>query len=208
MHRAMAQLVCAASKHGFLSLSKRGHLAGDQGGAVRESKGRLHQSPRSLWHCCKWAAFSHICLGGHLKVQHFSVDSTVVAWKNEMALWKNEEWDVYWWPQERKCCGISKGLCWTLGRLWNVIPNLGQWWESPSASFRFLPLIFVTHNESAFFQNNERKTCWSHQDSWPTPKPKGDEQLLMVLDFLTAEWGCLCNGDRCVTLYIYFYALC
>jgi hypothetical protein len=27
------------------------------------------------------------------------------------------------------------------------------------------PLILVTHDESVFFQNNKRTTCWSHQDS-------------------------------------------
>ena len=75
----------------------------------------------------------------------------------------------------------------------------------PSDSF---PLILVTHDESTFFQNDERKTCWSHQDSRPTPKPKGDGQSLMVSDFLTAEWGRLCDGDRCIILFFIFYALC
>ena len=60
------------------------------------------------------------------------------------------------------------------------------------------PLILVTHDESIFFQNDERTTCWSHQDSRPSPKPKGDGQSLMVSDFLTAEWGRLCDGERCV----------
>jgi hypothetical protein len=58
-------------------------------------------------------------------------------------------------------------------------------------------LVLVTHDESTFFQNDERKTCWSHQDSRPTPKPKGEGQSLMVSDFLTTEWGRLRDGDRC-----------
>jgi hypothetical protein len=58
------------------------------------------------------------------------------------------------------------------------------------------PLILVTHDESVFFQNDERKTCWNHQDSRPAPKPKGEGQSLMISDFLTAEWGCLCDGNR------------
>jgi hypothetical protein len=41
-------------------------------------------------------------------------------------------------------------------------------------------LILVTHDESVFFQNDERKTCWNHQDSQPAPKPKGDGQSLTV----------------------------
>ena len=61
-----------------------------------------------------------------------------------------------------------------------------------------LPLVLITHDESVFFQNNERKTCWGHQNSAPAPKPKGEGQSLMVSDFLTAEWGRLCDSDRCV----------
>ena len=65
------------------------------------------------------------------------------------------------------------------------------------------PLILITHDESVFFLNDERKTCWNHQDSWPVPKPKGDGQLLMVLDFLMAEWGCLHDDNRCVLFFSY-----
>jgi hypothetical protein len=64
------------------------------------------------------------------------------------------------------------------------------------------PLILVTHDESTFFQNDKRKTCWSHQDSQPAPKPKGEGQSLMVSDFLMAEWGHLCNDNRSVFLFI------
>jgi len=63
-----------------------------------------------------------------------------------------------------------------------------------------LPLILVTHDESTFYQNDQRKTCWGHQDSRPTPQPKGEGQSLMISEFLTTEWGRLCNGDRCVDL--------
>jgi hypothetical protein len=62
-------------------------------------------------------------------------------------------------------------------------------------------LILVTHDESTFFQNDERKTCWSHQDSRPAPKPKGEGQSLMVSDFLTTEWGRLCDNNRCVQVF-------
>jgi len=31
-----------------------------------------------------------------------------------------------------------------------------------------LSLILITH-ESTFYQNDERKTCWAHQNSWPIP---------------------------------------
>ena len=67
--------------------------------------------------------------------------------------------------------------------------------------FNPLPLILVTHDELTFFQNDERKTHWGHQDSWPAPQPKGEGQSLMVSDFLTAEWGRLRTSDQCIILY-------
>ena len=65
-------------------------------------------------------------------------------------------------------------------------------------------LILVTHDESVFFQNDERTTCWSHQDSRPTPKPKGDGQSLMVSDFLTVDWGRLRDDSR----WVFFFLSC
>jgi len=67
-----------------------------------------------------------------------------------------------------------------------------------------LPLILVTHDESTFYQNDERKTCWGHQDSRPAPQPKGEGQSLMISDFLTAEWGRLCTSDRCIIHFLSF----
>ena len=58
------------------------------------------------------------------------------------------------------------------------------------------PLILITHDESVFYQNDEKTTCWSHQDSRPAPRPKGEGQSIMVSDFLTTEWGRLRDGER------------
>ena len=57
-------------------------------------------------------------------------------------------------------------------------------------------LILVTHDESTFFQNDERNTGWSHATSKSKPKAKGNGQSLMVSDFLTSEWGRLRDGDE------------
>jgi hypothetical protein len=57
-------------------------------------------------------------------------------------------------------------------------------------------LILVTHDESTFFQNDERNTGWSHADSKSKPKAKGNGQTLMVSDFLTPDWGRLRDGDE------------
>ena len=62
----------------------------------------------------------------------------------------------------------------------------------------FFPLVLVTHDKLVFFQNDERKSCWGHQDGQPAPRPKGEGQSLMVSDFLSSEWGCLCDSKRCV----------
>jgi hypothetical protein len=54
-------------------------------------------------------------------------------------------------------------------------------------------LILVTHDESVFYQNDSHKTHWIANTSKATPLPKGDGQSIMVSDFLTAEWGRLCD---------------
>jgi hypothetical protein len=65
----------------------------------------------------------------------------------------------------------------------------------PGAIGRFR-LIPVTHDESTFFQNDERNTGWSHTTSKSKPKAKGNGQSLMVSDFLTPDWGRLRDGDK------------
>ncbi|KAH8980000.1 hypothetical protein EDB92DRAFT_1954391 [Lactarius akahatsu] len=67
----------------------------------------------------------------------------------------------------------------------------------PKAHGRFC-LILVTHDESTFFQNDLQKTRWAHKGDKPTPQPKGNGQSLMVSDFLTADWGRLCDGKESV----------
>jgi len=65
----------------------------------------------------------------------------------------------------------------------------------PGAIGRFR-LILVTHDESTFFQNDERSTGWTHATSKSKPKAKGNGQTLMVSDFLTPDWGRLRDGDK------------
>jgi hypothetical protein len=66
-------------------------------------------------------------------------------------------------------------------------------------------LILVTHDESTFFQNDERNTGWSHTTSKSKPKAKGNGQTLMVSDFLTPDWGRLRDGNKCVPSYLLTY---
>jgi hypothetical protein len=66
----------------------------------------------------------------------------------------------------------------------------------PGAVGRFR-LVLITHDESTFYQNDQRKIYWSCPGR-NVPKPKGDGQTLMVSDFLSADWGPLRDADRCV----------
>lgn len=61
-------------------------------------------------------------------------------------------------------------------------------------------LILVTHDESTFYQNDQRQIYWACSGKNIVPKPKGEGLTLMVSDFLTAEWGALQDDDRCVVL--------
>ena len=65
----------------------------------------------------------------------------------------------------------------------------------PGAIGRFR-LILVTHDESVFYQNDQRQIHWGCPGGG-APKPKGEGVSLMVSDFLTA-WGLLHDEDRCV----------
>ena len=67
----------------------------------------------------------------------------------------------------------------------------------PEAAGRFR-LVLVTHDESTFFQNDQRKVGWDREGSSKAPKPKGDGQSIMVSDFLTVDWGRLRDDTRCV----------
>jgi hypothetical protein len=65
----------------------------------------------------------------------------------------------------------------------------------PVPGHRFC-LILITHDESTFYQNDERKTRWAHEAHEASLQPKGEGQTIMVSDFLTVEWGCLRDGDE------------
>ena len=58
-------------------------------------------------------------------------------------------------------------------------------------------LVLITHDILVFFQNDQCKYMWHNTGKSTAPRPKGEGQLLMVFDFLTADWGCLHDKDRC-----------
>jgi hypothetical protein len=99
----------------------------------------------------------------------------VVTYRNGfVARWKGYEKRFHTWDDD----GIEHP------------PSKANWHPVKGGRFR---LILVTHDESTFYQNDSRKTHWIASNSKATPLPKGDGQSIMVSDFLTAEWGRLCD---------------
>lgn len=66
-------------------------------------------------------------------------------------------------------------------------------------------LILVTHDESTFYANDQRKILWQHPSHTNTPQPKNEGTSIMASDFMTSEWGRLTcwieneDGSRCIT---------
>ena len=79
---------------------------------------------------------------------------------------------------------------------------------SGSAAIRHLPLILITHDESTFYQNNQRQVYWGCPGKNVTPRPKGEGITLMVSDFLTSEWGALHDNDRCAINLFFHTQIC
>jgi hypothetical protein len=57
-------------------------------------------------------------------------------------------------------------------------------------------LILVTYDESTFYKTDQCKTKWTHAMQKPQPEKKGEGQYIMVLAFLTSEWGLLRNENE------------
>jgi len=100
----------------------------------------------------------------------------VVAYRDAfVARWKEYEKRFHLWDNDGKPLPPPKGF--------------------PVPGFKFR-LILVTHDESTFYQNDLRKTHWTHASTKATPRQKGDGQSIMVSDFLTSEWGRLCDDEE------------
>ena len=73
------------------------------------------------------------------------------------------------------------------------VMTLAYKWRVDNIS-SFLPLMMSQFSDSC-------KTHWVASTSKPTPLPKGDGQSIMVSDFLTSEWGRLCDHDEQLDLF-------
>ncbi|KAH9948611.1 hypothetical protein B0H21DRAFT_777826 [Amylocystis lapponica] len=51
------------------------------------------------------------------------------------------------------------------------------------------------HDESTFYANDRRKSCWVHSSATAVPEPKGEGASLMVADFISADHGWLRSPD-------------
>lgn len=61
-------------------------------------------------------------------------------------------------------------------------------------------LVLITHDESIFYQNDQRQIHWGCPGQSGVPKPKGEGLSLMISDFLTPDWGRLRGKDRCAKI--------
>lgn len=50
-------------------------------------------------------------------------------------------------------------------------------------------IILVTHDESTFYANDQRKNHWNHSSDKATPEQKGEGPSLMISDMVTLDWG-------------------
>ena len=55
--------------------------------------------------------------------------------------------------------------------------------------------ILVTHDESTFYANDQRKTLWYRKDATCKPRVKGEGHSIMVSDFCVPETGWLRSED-------------
>jgi hypothetical protein len=64
-------------------------------------------------------------------------------------------------------------------------------------------LILVTHDESIFYANDQRKKLWQRVNDKAVLRPKGEGTSIMVSDFLTPNYGRLMleDGSKSVVLH-------
>jgi len=56
-------------------------------------------------------------------------------------------------------------------------------------------IVLVTHDESIFYTNCHRKTCWMHGSEKALLNPKGEGASIMVSDFCPPDLGWLWSKD-------------
>ncbi|KIP01425.1 hypothetical protein PHLGIDRAFT_17205 [Phlebiopsis gigantea 11061_1 CR5-6] len=61
---------------------------------------------------------------------------------------------------------------------------------------RLCRVVLWYHNESTFYAHNQHTVYWVLQGATPIPHPKGEGALLMVADFVSADYGWLCSSNR------------
>ncbi|OBZ62739.1 hypothetical protein A0H81_15008 [Grifola frondosa] len=67
---------------------------------------------------------------------------------------------------------------------------------------RNCPTVIWWHDESTFYANDHRNVYWAHKDEKAIPRPKGEGASLMVVDFVSAEYGWLrFDGDAARILF-------
>lgn len=66
--------------------------------------------------------------------------------------------------------------------------------------------VLWSHNESIYYAHDRRKLRWVHESKTAVPMQKGDGVLLMVADWVSADYGPLRSREGSVEACIYFKA--
>ena len=65
----------------------------------------------------------------------------------------------------------------------------------PSSPSPICHTVLWFNNQCIFYQNDQRKCWWAHISKKPVPLLKGEGISLMVLDFISANYGWLCSPN-------------
>ena len=98
------------------------------------------------------------------------------------------------------------------------LPALTQWelrmqaWDKdnldcpvdPSSPSPTCPVVLWFNNQCIFHQNNWQKFRWIYASKKPVPLPKDEGILLMISDFILADYGWLHSPDRKETARVLF----
>jgi hypothetical protein len=57
-------------------------------------------------------------------------------------------------------------------------------------------VVIWNHDESTYYANNRRKIRWVHKSEKAVLYAKGEGASLMVVDFISPDYGWLCSPDR------------
>ena len=132
-------------------------------------------------------------------------NSNLLAAETQLVIPRNPEWNVYYYNGHMRKDVVAYRC--EFVEQWRTYKKHFHQWNNdghelpcpngfPVLNGLLFQLVFITHDESIFYQNDSHKTTWAQKTSQPVPQPKGNGQTIMVSDFLTYKWGPLHNDHK------------